>query len=128
LEKWNEDVRNLTTTGNIPLLDLFYREQRMGNWGAVLPYAQDIAIEEISPLNNRELLLLFLFVPARRRLALKNAFFRRLLTNLWPATLSYPINPNDSGVKVYIKNHARLHYLAKKVSITAASQRKRIQP
>lgn len=108
VEDWLSDAQVFAKESNVPILDLFYWEQRMGNWGALYPYEQDMAIEELSPLNNRQLILMFLAISAEDRLPPANIFYRRLLDNLWPETLSAPINPNDKGIKRYIKNNTHL--------------------
>lgn len=65
----------------------------MGNWGATYPYEQDIAIEEISPFNNRFLLLSLLFLPNKIRKKENPIFYKKIIKNLWEDCLNIPVNP-----------------------------------
>lgn len=94
VEKWLKDaegIRNLTT---VNLYDIFYWEQRMGNWGAKSSAEQDIAIEETWPYNNRKLLATMLSVNSKYRRPPVYKFHRMVIRHLWKETLSMPINPN----------------------------------
>jgi hypothetical protein len=55
IHKWYTSIEK---DNPVNTLDLFYWEQKQGLWGSLYPFEQDIAIEEFSPFNNRELLLL----------------------------------------------------------------------
>jgi hypothetical protein len=96
LSTWAADARQFAEEHGIPLLDLFYWEQRMGNWGANYPFEQDIAIEEISPFNNKCLLSALLKIRASQRRAPHHRFMGRLIQYLWPDVLSEPINPDKT--------------------------------
>ena len=73
--------------------DLLYWEQRMGNWGALFPSEQDIAIEEISPFNNRMLLDCLLSSPPMMRTAPEYQLYYLLVERMWPELLKFPVNP-----------------------------------
>ena len=75
------------------VLDLLYWEQRMGNWGAQFPAEQDIAVEEVSPFNNRTILTALLGVPAEHRVRPDYSLYSGLVEHLWPEALSEPFNP-----------------------------------
>ena len=49
--------------------DFLYWEQRLGNWGAMYPAEQDIAVDEVSPFNNRLILTTMLSAETHRRTA-----------------------------------------------------------
>ena len=94
--------------------DLFYWEQRMGNWGARAPYERDIALTEISPFNNYDLLLSGLSVPRNKRKSPDYAFFKDVLTETRPEMLEYPINPDPvktliEKIKKRLKDVAKEH-------------------
>ena len=110
LEAWLSDVSQYAEEYEIPLLDLFYWEQRMGNWGAFQLFEKDIAIEEICPFNNRSIHTSLLKVKHSRRSSPDYKFFRKLLQSLWPETLSEPINPDINKLKGFIKRDALLRY------------------
>ncbi|HEY9094046.1 MAG TPA: hypothetical protein VIN62_04345 [Candidatus Cryosericum sp.] len=111
LEKWYPQARQYAAESGIPLLDLFYWEQRMGNWGAMFPSEQDIAVEEISPFNNHALLLGLLCVSPKRRRAPSFSFFRKLVEHLWAETLTEKVNPDSRYVAEAIKGNAMIRYV-----------------
>ena len=78
------------------VLDLFYWEQRSGNWLAMCQAEFDPAWGDIfTPYNNRELMALFLAVHERYRKGPWFLLHRRLVETLWPALLETPINPPE---------------------------------
>ena len=111
LEKWYPQASQYAAESGIPLLDLFYWEQRMGNWGAMFPFEQDIAIEEISPFNNRSLLCGLLCISPTRRRAPGYSFFRKLVQHLWPETLTEKVNPDSRYVAEAIKGNSMVRYV-----------------
>jgi len=111
LEKWYPQACQYAAESGIPLLDLFYWEQRMGNWGAMFPSEQDIAVEEISPFNNHALLRGLLCVSPKRRRAPGFSFFRKLVEHLWAETLTEKVNPDSGYVTEVIKGNAMVRYL-----------------
>ena len=58
IKKYYYDNIDFCTANNIDICNLFHWEIKQGQWGSLYPFEQDIAIEEFSPFNNRELLLL----------------------------------------------------------------------
>jgi hypothetical protein len=90
LERWRDRVGSLR---GIDPLDLLYWEQRMGNWGTLFVAEQDMAMDEVSPFNNRRLLCTLLAVPAAARSGPDYPLSRRIIELLWPETLEVPINP-----------------------------------
>ncbi|TGO03019.1 hypothetical protein PN36_14165 [Candidatus Thiomargarita nelsonii] len=108
LKEWLVDATEYSKNFDIPVLDLFYWEQRMGNWGALAPFEQDIAIEEISPFNNRSLIATFLKVHPIKSPDYK--LFRKLIQALWADTLREPINPGENRLKKIIKGNSLMMY------------------
>lgn len=103
IRKWYEGAKTYAQKHNIPLIDLFYWEQRMGNWGARYPFEQDIAIEEFSPFNNRGLILALMKINAKERRHPDYRFIYKLIDSLWTDTLSEPINPEKNPIKKIAK-------------------------
>lgn len=93
IEEWFESAAPFSVDKNIELLDLFYWEQRMGNWGSMHQAEQDIAIEEFSPFNNRKLLMLLLSVDKKYRTDPSYLIYEEIVNHLWKEALSEPINP-----------------------------------
>lgn len=85
---WLTDV---PTDVNINLLDLFYWEHRVGNWGAMIMTGKDMVCETIPPFNCRQLLEAALGVcqDARKR---PYHLVRKILEITEPDSLSIPFN------------------------------------
>jgi hypothetical protein len=100
---------------NYNLLDLFYWEQRCGNWLAMCQSEFDIAWKDIfTPFNCRELLVNMLALEGKYRKPPNYELYRQVMLRLWPEVLSAPINPHkgkDVGVllKSFLKNQLRRH-------------------
>ncbi|MFM1651725.1 hypothetical protein ACI7RC_06445 [Brevibacillus sp. B_LB10_24] len=92
-EKWLRDTEPVAAQYNLHVFDLFYWEQRMGNWGAMYPAEQDIAIEEFCPFNNRTLLEALLSVDVKYRVTPNCLLYQELIRHMWEGVLSEPINP-----------------------------------
>lgn len=114
LRLWYTEATEWARSQAINLLDLFYWEQRMGNWGALYPFEQDIAIEEISPFNNRSLLYSLLQAKGKRRRGPHYPLFRTLTQHLWADTLLEPINPDQGHIKALLKSSSTTRYWATK--------------
>ncbi|MEN8216511.1 MAG: hypothetical protein ABFS56_09065 [Pseudomonadota bacterium] len=114
LKEWLIDATEYLKKFDIPVFDLFYWEQRMGNWGALTPFEQDIAIEEISPFNNRSLIATLLKVHPSKRSSPDYNLFRKLIQALWADTLMEPINPGENRLKKIIKGNTLMMYYALK--------------
>ena len=110
LEAWLTDASQYAEKYEIPILDLFYWEQRMGNWGALQSFEKDIAIEEVCPFNNRSIHTSLLKVKPSRRASPDYKFFKKLLQSLWPETFSEPINLDKNNLRGVIKRNAMLRY------------------
>lgn len=93
IEAWYPEAISYSRDNNISVYDLFYWEQRMSNWGAIFPFEQDIAIEELSPFNHKNLLFALLHVEYKKRKSPQRTWYEDLILRLWPETLSLPFNP-----------------------------------
>lgn len=91
--RWFAEVGDFGQRFGVSVLDLFYWEQRMGNWAALGTAEADIASDEFTPFNNRALLATFLSVEAKHRRMPKYALYRGIIEHLWPKVLVEPINP-----------------------------------
>jgi len=115
LKKWYLRAKPYAEENKIPLLDLFYWEQRIGNWHSVWTSEQDIAMEEVSPFNNRSLLTALIKVNPRHRISPNFSFFKKLTKHLWEEVLSEPINPNVNYIRKLIHGHTHMQYTVSKV-------------
>lgn len=100
LNDWLESVQSSCEKNKIDILDLFYWEQRMGNWGSMYQAEQDIAMEEFCPFNNRKLLITLLRIDKKYRQAPNHLIYKTIINELWSDALSEPINPLNYKNKI----------------------------
>jgi len=93
-QKWLMNTQEVFDYG-YNVYDIFYWEQRVGNWAAMSFNEYDIAFESFSPLNSRRLLETMLGVDSRYRREPNYSFHRDIIKRLWPETLQLPINPTS---------------------------------
>jgi hypothetical protein len=92
-KKWLIQTQDTISSLNVHIMDLFYLEQRMGNWYAMSQMEWDIAQEVFEPFNCRDLITVFLSVEDKYKRQPANRLYRMLIWALWPDVLSAPINP-----------------------------------
>jgi hypothetical protein len=93
LKDWYTEAKPLCDALGYNLRDLFYWEQRFGNWGSMFPAELDIAIDEFYPFATRRLVETILAVDEKLRPRGNSGVHRRIIELLWPELLSEPINP-----------------------------------
>ena len=105
-EKW---LKGIPDTFNYNLLDLFYWEQRGGNWLAMCQSEFDIAWRDIfTPFNCRNLLMNMLGVEENYRKPPKYELYTEVMLQLWPEILSAPINPHkQKNMSAMLKSSLR---------------------
>jgi hypothetical protein len=86
--EWLADVPEGT---NVSTLDLFFWENRLGNWASMLFTAMDAVTEVVNPYNCRELLEIGLGVDLQYRCS-PYRLHRRICEIAAPVTLSVPFN------------------------------------
>ena len=80
---------------NVDILDLFYWEQRAGNWLAMCQLEFDIAWKDIfTPYNCRLLLMDMLSAADIYRRPPQYELYKKMILTLWPEVLAEPINPH----------------------------------
>jgi len=104
MEKWHVDALEYSKEIGVSIFDLFFWEQRQGNWGALNANEKDVAVEDLTPFNNKNLLLAWLQVPIKERQYMHYAFFKKLIKHVWAEVLCEPINPEP--FKTYLKYYA----------------------
>lgn len=118
VKKFQNYLDSINTTYNYNVLDIFHWEQRAGSWftGNVLEF--ELAWKELFfPYNNRELLMTFLCIDEKYRVAPDYKIYTLLIEAMWPELLNYPINPPQKNIKYYTR-HAKnkLHWLKNKIT------------
>lgn len=89
---------------NIDLLHLLYWEQRLGTWGANFLSEQDIAIDQLSPFNNRKIIETMLTSEEKLRQRPDYPLYLGVIDAMWPDLLKFPINPGKFPLIYRIKN------------------------
>ncbi|MEM9050927.1 MAG: hypothetical protein AAGC47_02640 [Bacteroidota bacterium] len=93
MQRWIDKIgSDLLSHENI--MDWFYWEQRMGNWGARLMTEVALVADQISPMNSRSILETMLKVPKKYRQFTANDLTKEVIKNLNPILLEVPINPS----------------------------------
>lgn len=93
IKNWLEEARPFASDHQIDLTDVYYWEQRMGNWGGTDPAEQDIAIEEFCPFNNRMIMMILLSTKRKYRIGPDYKLHKTIIGYLWSELLREPINP-----------------------------------
>jgi hypothetical protein len=76
------------------ILDLFYWEQKCGQWLAVGQMEWDLVGECFEPFDCRALLATLLSTDVAYRVEPHYELYQALLKELWPETLAEPVNPH----------------------------------
>lgn len=119
INEWLDSAKKYSSENRINVADLYYWEQRMGHWGSQYPSEQDIAFDEIAPLNNRTLLVTLLDMQYKRRRDSRKKLIADLITIMWPELLSFSINPDYSKLNKISSGNIYLRVLrAKLVPVT----------
>ena len=107
---WANGATQYSKKYDIPLLDLFHWEQKVGNWGALTLFQQDIATENFCPHGNRNLLVSLLRINPERRAKPECFLIRDITKYLLEETLSEPVNPVGfiKGLRRKFKKNALL--------------------
>lgn len=101
---------------NINILDLFYWEERMGNWGTQIQVDKDIAHEEFMPYNSRKLITTLLGVDKKYRLKPDHILIKTIIKNLWPELLSEPMNPSFKSKVKSILRSLKLYNIVERIN------------
>jgi len=113
IDCWIRDAKNYSKEYGIQLLDIFHWENKVGNWGALYFFEQDIAIEDFCPHANRNLLVSILRIDPRKRAKPECLLIKDIIKYLWKDTLSEPINPVGliKSIRRKFHKYAMLKYL-----------------
>ena len=94
LNRWSLEVSELCRDKGIRIMDLYQWEQENPNWAALTSSEQDIAREEIRPINNRRLIELFWSLDDKYRYQYYPEIYIKIMHNLWKDVLPFPFNPS----------------------------------
>ena len=106
ISKWLDQTIDYPQNYDINIEKLFYWEMRFGTWAPMFNSELDIAVEEFSPYNCRNLLKVTLSTPSELRTNPTQILYGKIINKLWPELLELPINPNT--YKNSIKKNKKL--------------------
>ncbi|MEN8251760.1 MAG: hypothetical protein ABFS32_22765 [Bacteroidota bacterium] len=95
---WLKNSMEFCTLTGFNIMDLFYWEERLGNWGSQIQLDKDIAQNDINPYNSR--LLVKTMLSVRPLYSIECASYSlntKIIKLLWPETLEVPINPSKKN-------------------------------
>jgi hypothetical protein len=96
LQQWYNECKDICNQSRLNIIDLFYWEERMPNWGTQVQLDKDIAQEDIIPYNSRLLIQTMLRAEASTRQKPFFIFHRALIGKLWPEALMEPFSNTAS--------------------------------
>lgn len=92
--EWLSGCSEICKESKLSLLDLFYWEERIGNWGTQIQLEKDIAQEDINLYNSRLLISLFLSVDSKFITPPDFVLQKKIIKKLWPDIHKKPFNPS----------------------------------
>ncbi len=120
---WYNDAYEKCLQFRVNPMSLFYWENRLTNFIQQIQLDKDIAQEEFSPFNSRELMIYYLSVKPKHNVSPDYRLHREVMKKLWPVVLDVPINPStSSSLKSFMKTLGLLStYYTLKHSFSRAS-------
>jgi hypothetical protein len=103
-ELWLSEAKKIPKNLGVRILDLFYWEQRIGNWASMSYNEYDIAFESFTPFSCRKLLTTMLGVSSPLRIGPHFTLQKNIIHNLWPELLHYDINPAETVSETIMKS------------------------
>ncbi len=109
LEGWYDEAKSRCEILGYCLRDLFFWEQKLGNWGSMFAAELDIALDEFYPFGTRRLIETALAVDGNLRSYRDPSLYRAMIKIMWPELLSEPINPIGARTRInmFIKRQGR---------------------
>jgi hypothetical protein len=93
LRAWERWLAGVGDTHDVHVLDLFFWEDKAGNFAAIDQTEEDMALDTLTPFNCRLLLTRMLAVPEVFRQWRHPRLYAEMMRRLWPETLAVPVNP-----------------------------------
>lgn len=92
--RWLKEATDVCRKNNLNILALFYWEERLANWGTQIQIFKDMAQDDFVPFNSRQLIEYCFSVQPKFNNKPDYILYKKIMNELWPETLSMPINPN----------------------------------
>ncbi|WP_420580819.1 hypothetical protein [Reichenbachiella sp.] len=116
-EEWLATRRASFQSNGYNTLDMFYWEEKMGNWLANGRSSMGSVIEDFSPFNCRNLMITFLAVDEKYRGRYNSIFHKKIIEKLCPEALQEPINGSKKYKVINILVMLGIYPLFKKVQL-----------
>jgi hypothetical protein len=115
-EKWMAECHELCRAVGLNVMNLYYWEEKMPNWGAQIALDKDIAQDEISPFNSRLLIETIFSVPLKYRNIPDKILHRKIIQNLWPDLLNVSFNPSRKNTLFMLLAQLGLFNITSRIS------------
>ena len=102
---------------NLNIMDMFYWDERVGNWVAKMKSAFMLFSDHFSPFNSRILLQTALSSKRQDRDAYFNTIYREILNILSPELLKLPINPGPKSAIIKFMKKTRVYPIYQNIGI-----------
>ncbi|WP_456461829.1 hypothetical protein [Reichenbachiella sp.] len=119
--QWLAESRGFFDQNGYNTLDMFYWEEKMGNWLANGRSSMGSVIEDFSPFNCRNLMIDFLAVDEKYRGRFNSTFHRKVIEKLCPEALQEPINGSRKYQIINALVKAGIYPLYKKIQLLLKS-------
>jgi len=92
---WIKGSQEAFNQTGFSIMEMFYWEERLGNWGTQIQIDKDIAQNDINPFNSRMLVETIISVEPIYKIEMGSYPVNSAIINrLWPECLDFPINPS----------------------------------
>jgi|GEM_PF-2492462 len=114
IDLWYDNTKSYAIEHNISMIDLFFIENRLGNWGSIYPYEQDMALDEVDPFSNKALMYPILNLDKKHRGYNKNQLSCKLLERFDKRLCDFPFNPHKGPLHMFIIRNFETNLIYKK--------------
>ncbi|WP_416334914.1 hypothetical protein ACKRLN_00350 [Anaerococcus sp. DFU013_CI05] len=98
-DNWINENKGIINESKINMMDLFFWEHRLPNFGVNYVANQDIAAEEFSIFNNRELFMVLIKAKYANKTN-HTKIFKDIIERMHPRLMTYPINPTSGKASI----------------------------
>jgi len=115
--EWLMEIEPVVGKNKRMILDIFFWEEKGGNWGNQIQTCKDIAQEEILIYNSRKYLTTMLGLEKEyRNKSSHSILHKKIIENLWPELLSEPINPSFKSTLFLVLQKIKIYSLMKSLA------------
>jgi hypothetical protein len=115
-QEWLETNSTLFEVNGLHVLDMFYWEERMGNWAAKGKTESSLSTSIYSPFCSRKLLVTLLSTSRKDRDSHFNVLYDEMIRAMSPAAVKIPINPTAENRRIRLLKNLGMFYVLKHVA------------